>query len=232
MNEKEINKSKLSIGKIIVSIIFFTLLWTAVTDAWGISSVIFGEDITAWQKYAYDIGSRIIWVLPVFFLLSRYKTDLPLSMKSMFKVKFGFKIFFLVFGLFTSYAFVVMFATFGRFHINPDFRPFRHITFYLVVGFVEELVYRGWALNSFSAFMSNGKAQILSVIFFILLHWPAYIIKLFNTGVFLTTNFLLQSFLVLITGFLFGYVFRKTKSIWTPIILHAYFDLIVKLLVG
>lgn len=225
-------RHRLSFGRVFISLIIFTLLWAAVTDAWGISTVIFGSSKTVWQKYIYDISCRIVWVLPLFFLLAKYKSDLPISLTAMFTQKINVKLLFTFLAVFTTYAVGSMLLNHGRFRINPSFSPFRQISFYLVVGFVEELVYRGWALNAFSAVISHGKAYALSIIFFILLHWPAYIIRYFILGTFETTQFLLQSLVVLITGLLFGYVFKKNKSIWIPVILHTYFDLIVDLLVG
>jgi len=150
----------------------------------------------------------------------------------MLKQKINVKLLLIFLAVFTAYAVAVMLLAHGKFRVNPSFSPFRQISFYLVVGLVEELVYRGWALNAFSAVTSYRKALILAGIFFVLLHWPAYIIRFFLSGTFAVTQFILQSLLVLVLGLLFGYVFGKNRSIWTIIILHAYFDAIVDLLAG
>lgn len=223
-------QGRLTVPKIILSLLFFTVLWAAVTDAWGISFLLFGPERTVWQKFAYDIMCRIVWILPVFYLFRRYGTDLPLRLEDQFRNKVDAKLFLIFFTLFTLYALVVMFVGFGHFRINPSFALVRETVFYLVVGLVEELVYRGWAMNAFSAFMSERKANLYAALFFVALHWPAYIIRYFVTGTFLGIQLLQQSVLVLVMGLLFGYMFRKNKSIWTPLLLHAYFDWVVALL--
>lgn len=226
------NRKLLSISIIIRSLILFTVVWSVVTDAWGISTLLFGLNRTSWQKLSYDILSRIVWVLPLFFYIQRYNSDLPISFKQLFKkpihlyVSWGFFIAFLLYGILT------MFITHGKMRINPHFHFVQHILFYLVVAFVEEIVYRGWALNALSRFMTNSKAIVLSVVFFMLLHWPAYLIKYCRTGVFETASFILHSIVVLATGTIFSIVFLKNKSLWTPLLLHAFFDIWVYFLAG
>lgn len=220
----------LTFGKIILSLIMFTLLWATVTDAWGISYKLFSENRTDTQKLVYDIGCRLIWVSPLIVLFRHYQIGLLLNLKMLFREKINFKILGVFIGIFTIYAVIVMFISHGGFQINPKFSFFKDTVFYLVVGIVEEFIYRGWGLNALATFVSGKKANVLSTGFFVLLHWPAYVIKFFIEGQFLTTQFIFQSVIVFIMGLLFGYVFRKNRSIRTPILLHAYFDWIIKLL--
>jgi membrane protease YdiL (CAAX protease family) len=224
------NQKHLTIKKIILSLLFFTGLWAAVTDAWESSLFLFGSDRTQYQKFAYDIVCRIVWVLPLPFLFRHYAADLPLNLKSLISNKINLKLLIIFIVLFTLYALCVMFTCFGRFRINPEFSILRDTIFYITVGLVEEFVYRGWAQNAFSVFMSKKRANITATFFFVVLHWSAYIIRYFTTGTFQMTQLLMQSAVVFILSLLFGYAFRKNKSILTPVLLHAYFDWIVALL--
>jgi membrane protease YdiL (CAAX protease family) len=225
-------QDSLSLGKIIASLVFYTLLWAAVTDAWGISTAIFGTGKTVWQQYIYDISCRVIWVLPVFFLLEKYKGNLPVSLRDMLRQRINVRLLLVFLAAFTAYAAGSMLLNYGGLRGNPDFLPFRQISFFLVVGVVEELVYRGWGLNALLAVTTRGKAITLSAVFFVLLHWPAYFILFFTLGTFAAGQLLLQSLVVLVISLILGYVFVKNKSIVIVIILHAYFDFIVELLAG
>nr|WP_297935269.1 CPBP family intramembrane glutamic endopeptidase [uncultured Lachnoclostridium sp.] len=102
--------------------------------------------------------------------------------------------------------------------INPNFSFLNHFPTFLMVSFAEELVYRGWGLNALSAFVSERKANVVSTIFFIVLHLPAYFIKLFLGSTFPTAAVATQCAFVL--GLLFGYLYRKGKSLWSPMLVH------------
>lgn len=223
--------SRLSPALVVLSLVFFTLLWAVVTDAWGTSSLIFGPDKTSLQKWMYDITCRLIWVAPVFVLLRQYRAQLPTTAGQMFRKRMNLKLLFFFLGISTVYAIIVMRITHGGFHLNPDFSLLRHTSFYLMVGFVEELVYRGWAMNAFSTFFSAKRSALYSTLFFILLHWPAYFIRFAITGSLAISLLVQQSLVVLVMGLIFSYIYHKEKSIWTPIIVHAYYDWIFELLV-
>lgn len=225
-------QSKLSDSGVVISLLFFTLLWAGVTDAWGTSTIIFGADKTAWQKLSYDIGCRIIWVLPVFYLLRRYVNDLPTAPRAMLRNKPDRATLIVFIIVFTVYGIAVMLIGHGGFRINTSLHLVRSVLLYLTVAVVEELVYRGWALNALSRFLSERRAVVVSALFFVVLHWPAYMIKFFLTGSFALSQLVMQSAVVLVIGLLMGHVFVKSKSIAAPIILHMYFDLIVNLLAG
>lgn len=224
---QETKQNRLGVTQIILSLLFFTVLWSIVSDAWGYSSMLFGEGPDSTQKIIYGILSRGIWVLPVFFLFRRYNSQLPLSLKTMFTNRFQPKLLLICSLIFTVLVLGSSFISYGEFRINPNFIFAENLIFYLVVGIVEELVYRGWALNALLLHMPPNKANLVSALFFILLHWPSYFIKLFTTGEFLTANFISQSVTVFVLGMIFGYMFQKDKSLVTPILFHGFYDIIV-----
>ena len=125
-----------------------------------------------------------------------------------------------------------MFFNHGGLWINPDFSFLKHFPTFLMVAFVEELVYRGWGLNALSAFVSERKANVVSTIFFILLHLPAYFIKLFLGSTFPTAAVATQCTFVLVLGLLFGYLYRKGKSLWSPMLVHFLGDFLGVMLIG
>ena len=99
----------------------------------------------------------------------------------------------------------------------------------IVVGFVEETVFRGWGYNALAQIVSDRQAIIISTILFVLLHWPAYFIKFYRFGTFDFMGIALQSVSVLVWGVVFCMLLKKGKSLWNPIIVHAFYDIMVVL---
>lgn len=228
--------NKLTTSKLIWSMVLIIAFWAILREI-DFAKTFFGfvSDET-WQGVFEGVLRRIIWIAPVIWLIKHYESDLKVNFKDMFLNRINFKLFSVFFGFFTIYTLASMFVAHGGFHINKINFWAKLITF-ITVGFVEELAYRGWALNAFSKFMSDRKANFVSSIFFLLLHYPAYISHWFTTGtlnmsgtnnVFELSGFLFHTLLIVIWGLIFGYVFRKNKSVTSPMILHSYYDLIIE----
>lgn len=100
------------------------------------------------------------------------------------------------------------------------------------MGFVEETVFRGWGYNSLIPVVSYKKAAVLSTVFFILLHWSAYFIKLYRFGVFDFAGIIGQSTAALFWGFMFCWLLQKGKTLWNPMIAHILYDMTYLLFVG
>ncbi len=118
----------------------------------------------------------------------------------------------------------------GGLWVNPNFNFLKHFPTFIMVAFVEELVYRGWGLNTLSAFLSERKANVVSNLFFVLLHLPAYFIKLYLDGTFPIVAVVTQ--FVFVLGLLFGYLYRKGKSLWSPMIVHFLADFLGVMMIG
>lgn len=127
---------------------------------------------------------------------------------------------------------------------SRDFKGYIGLFF---LALFEEMLFRGWGytaflsasnkhkenlrnfrlFNRFLITLSELKAFILVSLFFAIIHLQAYII-------FLNYNFLqtLNSFIqVFIIGTFFTLIFRKTKSIWNVVLVHAFWDWILGVIV-
>lgn len=120
----------------------------------------------------------------------------------------------------------------GGLWLNPDFNFLIYFPTFITVAFCEELVYRGWGLNALSAFLPERTANIVSNIFFVLLHLPAYFIKFYLDGTFPVAAVVSQCIMVFILGLLFGFLYRKGKSLWSPIIVHFFADFLSVIMLG
>ncbi|MCI5892203.1 MAG: CPBP family intramembrane metalloprotease [Clostridiales bacterium] len=93
------------------------------------------------------------------------------------------------------------------------------------VGIFEESVFRGWLLNAVSTFVSERKANLISSGLFVLIHYPKWIFAGYDI-----TTIVITSISVYALSLIFGWVFKKNRSIWTGTILHSAWDLITLVL--
>lgn len=223
---------KLSLAKVFLSLAGFILLWTIVTDAWNYSEIIFHAGKGSLGKYVYDLMSRFIWAIPAIILIHFYAKDLPTKWNELFSNKPHIKPFIIVLAINTTYIIGSMIYIHGGIWINPNVNFIKDISKFVMVGFVEELVFRGWGLNALSAFMTERRANIVSTVFFVLLHLPAYFIKFYLNGTFPVAAIATQCIMVLVLGLIFGYLYNKGKSLWSPMILHFLSDFLSIMLIG
>lgn len=90
----------------------------------------------------------------------------------------------------------------------------------LLVGFFEEIPFRGFLLQKLSDNMKFWKANILTTLIFALFHIPTWLIN-FNGDI-------IQSAVnISIVSLVLGYLFKEYKSLWIPIICHSIFNLCI-----
>ena len=221
-----------SCKKIIYTLLGFIVLWTIVTDAWGYSNYFFRNVPHNAGTYIYGYLSRCIWVIPAILLVIRHSYKLKLQKDELYQHPKFDKQLMIVASLSFADAVVGMLINHKGFWFNRDVVLGLVLAKYIVVGFVEETVFRGWGYNSLANILSHKKAAIISTVFFVLLHWSAYFIKLYRFGVFDFAGLIGQSISALIWGFVFCWLLKKGKTLWNPILAHILYDLMWVLLVG
>jgi len=87
----------------------------------------------------------------------------------------------------------------------------------LLVGFFEEIPFRGFILQKLSNHMKFWKANLITTIIFVLIHIPTWI----NSN----TDIIRSAINISMVSLALGYLFKKYKSLWIPIICHSIFDL-------
>jgi len=232
MNNAQQNTNRLSFGKVVISLIMSILLWTIVTNAWNYTQLFFGAQRGSWVNYIYDFISRFFWAAPAFVLLRLYANDVPTTWKELFTNRPHMKPLAITVAIIVLYSLGAMLFNHGGLWLNPSFNFLKHFPTFIMVAFVEELVYRGWGLNALSVFLSERKSNIVSTIFFVVLHLPAYFIKLYLNGTFPIVEVTTQCAFVLVLGLLFGYLYNKGKSLWSPMIVHFLADILSVMMIG
>ena len=221
----------LRLHTVIISLVGFIMFWTVVTDAWGHSGYLFQNNVL-WGGYIYGVISRIVWIAPAVFLIVFYRGKLPIAPRIFLRNVPRCKMFYAVIGISVVYCGIVMIVLHEGLWFNTKEPLLGIFIKILAVGIVEETVFRGWGYNALCAMLSNRKAMIVSTGLFIVLHWPAYFIRLFLYGSFDWVGILGQSGAALVCGVICCFLFKKDKSIWSAIIPHFFYDFIFTIFVG
>lgn len=221
-----------SCNKIIFTLFGFVVFWAIVTDAWGYSDYIFRNNPHNIGTYIYGYISRCIWVIPALLLIIIHSDKLKLHKHELYQhAKFD-KPLMIVIAISFVYVVIGMLINHKGLWFNSEIFLGLVLVKYIVVGFVEETVFRGWGYNSLANIVSHKKAAIITTVFFVLLHWSAYFIKLYRFGIFDFTGLIGQSSSALIWGFVFCWLLKNGKTLWNPILAHILYDLTYVLLVG
>ncbi len=220
-------KSKKQTLLAVLSMTGFIVLWAIVTDAWNYSAFLSPGHLLTIYKYLYGYLSRIIWMFPAFILIRRFDKNLYWSRKKIFSKPKVEPVFVVFMVLTTIYALALMAINYNSWHVTSENFLLLTIKF-LIVGIAEEMVFRGWGYNLLKKVHSNTVSLIVSALMFVVLHWPAYFIKLLLYGQFSWSGIIPQSMSALFCGLLFAIMFKRSGTLWNPIIAHFYYDWILE----
>jgi len=117
-----------------------------------------------------------------------------------------------------SYISVTRFLFSGEFNFNPFFGLESWIGGVLLIGFTEEIVFRGFLLQKFEEIMDSKYANLLTAVLFLLIHFP----KWYMQGNLFVAEFMVNSVLfMLLFSVLMAVLLKKTNSLWTCILIHS-----------
>ena len=89
----------------------------------------------------------------------------------------------------------------------------------LLVGFFEEIPFRGFLLQKLWDKMKFWKANLLTTIIFVSFHIPTWISS--------NTDIMSAAIKISMVSLALGYLFKEYKSLWIPIICHSVFNLCI-----
>ena len=166
-----------------------------------------------------------IWVIPVIFLVKVMEKDNPLSYLGLrYNFKNGLKWVCWVSLVFLSYFVILNFIVLKS---NIDFQMGLHewLNIVLLVGITEEIVFRGFLLRKLMDSYKFWIANTITALLFVSIHFPIWFYKdLFEFSYLLngiTTTFVL--------GIILGFIYKKSNSLWSVIIVHSLYNLLVSL---
>lgn len=93
----------------------------------------------------------------------------------------------------------------------------------LMAGLAEEIVFRGLLLQELNKRLAFWKANVITALLFLAIHYPIWIVNdvIFHVG---------SHMYVFLLGLLFGFVYKKTGSLWTVILMHAFHNYVLSIL--
>ena len=221
------DKKQPSVRFILLTLAGSVLFWAILSDAWGYSALLPIRNGT----YLYGYVSRIVWVIPAVCLIVRFRNALPFGGKELLSPPVLNRSFLIVLAASALIAVGGMLIRHGGFRLNPDIDPLPECIKLIIVGIVEETVFRVWGYNALTKRTTDRNALILSTLFFILVHWPSYFIKLYRFGTFDPVDFLTQSLTAAIWGAVFCLLLKKSRSVFNPMIAHTVYDVLIVLFV-
>lgn len=209
---------KIKIKTILLSYIFFIFVWS-IRECF--------VDLSFLSNYLeYTINFLIwgiCWLGFAAVLIHKYDKDLKITFKEMITTKPRKRILLLLL-IFTVVYNLICWILNG-YKIELKMELYNFILVVIGVGIFEEIVFRGWFMNSLCSFVSDKKANLLSSILFVFIHYPRWI--------YLGRDFssiLISSVTIYCLSLIFGWAFRKTRSIWTSSIMHSAWDFFAFLL--
>ena len=208
------------------------LLWAVLTNAWGYSGLLFQSLPAGWDGYLYGDLSRLVWAAPFLVLCLRNPGPLQVKGTELFRWRLHPRSFFPVMAALTLYSLAGMYANHGGFWLNPKLLLAQELPKFLIVGFAEELVYRGWGMNALAPKVGARRANVLAALYFVALHIPSYFIHWYLDGTFALAAMLTQAGYVFLLGLLFGWMFEKNRSLWPPALIHFWADFSSVLFIG
>lgn len=219
MTEKRTLSKKTAL---IIYVLVFYGVWTA-WELW-VKALITVAVPNAYLSQLIKSGviKNVVWVLPAVLLGMRFESEMFVGVKEMFTKKVNVLKYLPIFAVFTVYLLVGAFLQKGRLAISETF-GLDKLIIVLFVGITEETVFRGWFLNATLGERKKTLSVAANAVMFLLIHFPVWI----HDGVFFE-NFRNFGFLsVLILSVIFGVTFIKSKSMWVPVTLHMYWDLLM-----
>lgn len=223
----------IAITLVIYYVVLFTV-WLCVEWAFHLKFISTSDPVNYWliqSGIKEGVLKIVIWLIPAILLIRAYKSRLFLSLEEMFRNRVNWLKLLQVFLLFTIYLVLGVYDIFdGTISIVPGF-VWSQLLWVLFVGITEEMVFRGWLLNTTIQGASKLKQWAMVAInslLFLGIHVPIWIFTNQLDIVFSSFSFMS----VIALSFIFSWTFIKTKSIVPAIILHMYWDLLMVLFYG
>lgn len=173
------------------------------------------------QMIKSGLIKNLVWTLPALCLLRRFNDEAYVGGEEMFTRRVNIRKTIPIFLGFTAYLLLGALIVRGRLAISADFQP-SDLIIVLFVGLTEETVFRGWLLNVSVREERKWLPVLVNALLFLLIHFPRWIAERQFFDVVFSINVLAIPLLSVI----FSWSFLKSKSLWLPIALHTYWDLL------
>lgn len=219
-------QSKLSIKKrdrisevkiMLMYLLIFYLMW-ALKELWLVKYIeLFDENTSAIFE---AIVKFLIWIVPAWLYIKYYLNISPVHyLKLNVNVKKGLlwgAVLSLVLGLYFAFGTYILNGKSFQFSLSFD----DYLNSFLMAGIAEEIVFRGLILQEINKKITFWKANIITALLFLVIHYPIWI---YNSEFFVFGTHIY----IFAVGLFFGFVYKKSGSLWSVVILHIFHNFIV-----
>lgn len=189
---------------------------------WGILEIIIMPYIECYKfsEIIKEVFIKIfVWLIPAVILQRQFNKFMFIEKDRIFSFKVKWTECIIILFLFTIFHLISSYVQNGKVSVNNSF-GISDVIIACSVGISEEMVFRGWLLNSVLNDKNKYTAVTVNSILFLAIHFPVWI----RNGVFLN-HIISGAFLqIIVLSIIFSLTFIRSKSIIVPAILHAYWD--------
>lgn len=168
-----------------------------------------------------------IWVLPILFFVKIIEKSNPISylgLRNHFKSGLKWAGWF---SLALIAYFILLNLTLLKNEIELQLGFNELLNTVLFVGIIEEIVFKGFLLRKLMDSYRFWIANTISSLLFVSIHFP----YCFYKGLFEFPSILSPIITVFILGMIFGFVYRKSHSLWSVIIIHSMYNFLVSIFI-
>jgi len=217
-------KRRLTYGKIAIFVLTLFIVWSI--QRLIIRPVFLNQLNDLWFEMI-DSGTKIlVWICPTIWMLKRFEKEVWVDLKEMFTNKPSWAITLCYLLFIGIIAFSVAIASGEGLRIREDFTLIMLIAPVLVAGITEELVFRGFILNSLLKKMNKIFAMAIDAVLFAFIHYPIWIYLGFGL-----TTILINSVFSIFFSITLSHSLLKTKNLLVPVAMHMFYNFIVTIFV-
>ncbi|MGG3889652.1 CPBP family intramembrane glutamic endopeptidase [Metabacillus fastidiosus] len=215
------NRAKISDTKIMIGYLFiFYFVW-CIKELW-IRQYIYSFDETT-SAILEALVKSFIWIVPAWLYIKYYLHNKLFDyLKMNVNLKKGLFwgiVLSLLLGLYFGFETYIFYQQSFQFSLSFN----DYLNGFLMAGIAEEIIFRGLILQEINKRIAFWKANFITALLFLVIHYPYWIYNetFFNFG---------SHIYVFLIGLLFGFVFKKTGSLWSVILLHAFHNFFVTII--
>ena len=201
-------------------LVLFYSVWT-IKELWLIEYIYsFGKIIS--PLFEASIKS-IIWIVPTCLYIKYFLYTNPNNyLKMNVNVKKGF-FWGIVLSLLLGSCLILEEHIFNGISFKFELSFDDYLNTFLIAGLAEEILFRGLILQELNKKITFWKSNVITAILFLVVHYPIWI---YNNIIFHYGSHVYVFFI----GLLFGFVYKKTSSLWSVVILHAFHNFILSII--
>ncbi|TYQ16651.1 UNVERIFIED_CONTAM: hypothetical protein Cloal_3218 [Acetivibrio alkalicellulosi] len=199
---------------------------------WTVYELLFRPQLAMFDTIFLMILHRglkvLVWTVPVFIILKFVYKEAPLIvLRLTSNLKKGFKWGFLIGAIITAYL-LIRSCLLGQFKLNLHINLEYLIGAVILIGITEEVVFRGFILQKLMEWNGFWRSNLITAVLFLLIHYPSWYMnqRLAMPGV------LWNSIYLILFSMLQGYLLKKSKSLWSCMLVHSINNLMVVIIGG